>query len=296
MGIVDQLGKDLARAGTPAAGGLATVGAQVVDVTDDGGVNIQLAGALLTDVPCADSYQNRAAGDWVAVRQGSQPVVLWRLGGDPAAVPIPPAAISALTWGTADPPGAGWQSVSQMWVRSDASGVGQLYAQLATVVDPSPPDPGPGSVSIAATDSGSWRGGSPDSYHSYPTQGDWTGGGDLRGAWFYGTKIASACSGRTVASMTITIARRRGSGVNAKRPVHFYLHDFTSAPGGQLTLGDGPEDLLSLSVGAQGMGALPASWRTALAAGTARGLAIYANGSTDYAAFSGGNIKITFSS
>jgi hypothetical protein len=292
--IADLLGKDLARAAAASSGGLTTVGAQVVDLTDDGGVNIMLAGALLLDVPCADSYRDRVAGDWVAVRQGSQPVVLWRLGADPATGAAADQAVSALTWGTAAP-GAGWQSVTQLYVRADASGVGQLYAQLGTVTNPSPPDPGPGSATVGANDAGSWRGGSPDTYHSNPTQGDWTGGGDLRGGWFYGTKIASACSGRTVASMSVTVARRRGSGVNAKRPVHFYLHNFTAAPGGQLTLGDGPQELISLSVGAQGTAALPASWRTALAAGTARGLAIAASGSADYASFTGGTIKITFS-
>ncbi|SDL43172.1 hypothetical protein SAMN05421806_1401, partial [Streptomyces indicus] len=135
----------------------------------------------------------------------------------------------------------------------------------------------------------------PDDYASTPTQGDWTGGGNRRGAWFYGSKIAQACAGKTVAKMTVQFTRRRGSGVNAKRPMHLYLHNYTSAPGGQLNLGAGPEELVSLSVGAKGTATLPASWRNALASGSARGLAIYASGRNDYAAFTGGTITITFS-
>jgi hypothetical protein len=52
--------------------------------------------------------------------------------------------------------------------------------------------------------------------------------------------------------MTVKFTRRTGSGVNAKRPLHLYLHNYSSAPSGQLNLGDGPEELLSLSVGATG--------------------------------------------
>jgi hypothetical protein len=149
-------------------------------------------------------------------------------------------------------------------------------------------------VTISPTDTGTWRGGSPDDYASYPTQGDWTGRGNRRGAFFYGSKIADACSGKSVSKMTVKFTRRTGSGVNAKRPLHLYLHNYSSAPSGQLNLGDGPEELLSLSVGATGSATLPASWRSALASGSAKGLAIYASGSRDYLALSGGSITITF--
>lgn len=126
-------------------------------------------------------------------------------------------------------------------------------------------------------------------------QGDWTGSGNRSGAWFYGTKIADACAGKTVASMTVAFSRKSGSGVNGKRPLHLYLHGYTSAPSGQLNLGDGPEELLSLSVGTKGTATLPASWRSALASGSARGLAIYSSGRGDYMGVTGGAITIKFS-
>ncbi|SFK72830.1 hypothetical protein [Streptomyces pini] len=304
-GAARQLGEDLARAASGTGGGT-VVSAQVVDVTDAGTVNLDLGGALILDVPCADSYRGRQAGDWVAVRPGARPVVMWRLGEDPGAldedavreIALGAQAVRAMTWGTGTPSGDGWMQPTALYVRKAADGKAELYAQVAT--EPTdPPDEPTGAVarpvSLSPTDSGSWRGGRPDSYADFPMQGDWTGGGDRRGGWFYGTAIADACSGKTVAKMTVGFTRRRGSGVNAKRPLHLYLHSYTSPPSGQLSLGDGPEDLLRLSVGGTGTATLPAAWRTALATGAARGLAIYARGSTDYMAVSGGTLKIEFS-
>jgi hypothetical protein len=300
------LGEHLARAPST---GKREVSATVLDVTDDGRVNLMLLGTLVPDVPCTDSYRNRAAGDVVLVRVGAKPVVLYRLGDDPAEteeVAVAEVAksaaqdliaISAYTWGTGAPAGAGWQTVSQLYTRKDTNGVGQLYAQIAGA-DPSPaetPTRPPKTVTIPPDESGSWRNGRPDEYASSPTQGDWTGRGNRRGGWFYGTAIASACSGKTVASMRVKFTRKRGAGRNSKVPMHLYLHDHTSAPSGQLNLEDGPEELLRLSVGAKGVATLPASWRSQLASGSARGLAIFASGSADYGAFTGGQIVITFS-
>lgn len=304
--VARQLGEDLARLSTGSGVGR-TVSAQVVDVTD-AGVNLTMGGTLFTDVPCLGSYTNRQAGDWVMVRPGSRPVVLGRPEDDPNAaetqirqvsteVALDLQVVRAATWGTAAPSGSGWQGPVNLYMRKNADGQVELYGQLASQSDTSPDAPPartPKPATITPTDYGSWRGGQPDSYATYPTQGDWTGRGDRRGAFFYGTKIADACSGKTVTRMEVTITRRRGSGVNAARPVRLYLHGYTSAPSGQLNLGDGPQALMSLSVGATRTVALPAEWRTALASGSARGLAIYANGSRDYMSVQGGTIKITF--
>ena len=299
------LAEQLTRTSRPTA---QEVSATVLDVTDDGRVNLQMLGTLVPDVPCTDSYRNRAAGDVVRVRLGAKPIVLYRLGDDPAETDETTIkewaadaaqdliAISAYTWGTSAP-GAGWEAVTALYTRKDSNGVGQLYAQIGSA-DTSPsetPTRPPKTVTISPTDSGSWRSARPDGYATSPTQGDWTGRGNRRGAWFYGTQIAAACSGKTVSKMTVKFTRKRGAGRKSKVPMHLFLHNYTSAPSGQLNLGDGPELLLKLSVGAKGVATLPASWRTALAAGTARGVAIYASGRTDYAAFTGGQITITFS-
>ncbi|WP_329151203.1 hypothetical protein OIU91_28330 [Streptomyces sp. NBC_01456] len=307
-GAARQLGEDLARALSASSGG-GTVSAEVVDVTDAGTVNVMVGGALVTDVMCADSYRNRKAGDWVAVRQGARPVVMWRLGDDPGAtdeatirrlateVALDEQVLRAATWGTAAPSGDGWQQVSALYLRKNTEGKVELYGQLGAQSDTSPDAPAgraPKPVTVTASSSGSWRNGRRDDYRDYPFQGDYTGGGNLSGAWFYGNKISDACAGKTVAKMTVSFTRRRGSGDNAKRPMHLYLHDHNSPPS-SLDLDEGPEELLSLSVGAQGTATLPAEWRSKLASGARKGLAIYARGSRDYAAFTGGSITITFS-
>ncbi|MGW1587328.1 hypothetical protein [Streptomyces sp. NPDC002386] len=290
-----------------AAGG--TVSAQVVDITDTG-VNLDYRGALLLDVPCADSYRNRKGGDWVALRPGARPVVMWRLGDDPGDVDedtirslakdvaLDEQVVRAATWGTAAPAGSGWQTVQTLYLRKNSEGKVELYGQLASATDTSPDAPAeraPKPVTVSPTDYGTWRNGRPDDYASYPMQGDWTGGGNRRGGFFFGSRIVDACAGKTVAKMTVKFRRRTGSGVNSKRPLHLYLHGYASPPSGSFTLDDGPEDLLSLSVGATGTATLPASWRAQLASGAARGLAIYASGSRDYMAVSGCSITISFS-
>lgn len=304
----EAFGADAARDAT-AASVVQTVSAQVVDVTD-AGVNLMLSGALVTDVPCLGAYRNRAAGDWVMVRTGSRPVVLGRPEDDPGGtdetsvrtiakeVALDEQVVRAATWGTAVPDGSGWQTVTTLYLRKNSEGKVELYGQLGSQSDDSPTAPparGAKPVTLSPSDYGSWRNGRRDSYAAYPTQGDWTGGGNRRGGWFYGTAIASACAGKSVTRMDLTLTRRRGSGVNAARPVRLYLHGYTSAPSEQLNLGDGPQALMSLSVGATRTVNLPAAWRSALASGSARGLAVYASGSRDYMSLTGGNLKITFS-
>ncbi|GAB2732824.1 hypothetical protein [Streptomyces bullii] len=308
MGIRDQLGKDLSGLDTE-GGGLQTVTAEVIDVTEAGTVNIHMMGADIYNVACTDAYRNRKAGDTVAVRRGAVPVVLWRLGDDPAETEqanveqiAQQAAqdaqvVRAATYGTGAPSGTGWQAATAVYMRK-VDGRLEVYFQVADASDPSPGTPSvpaPKPVTVSPTDSGTWRSGRPDEYASAPTQGDWTGRGNRRGAWFYGSRISDACSGKTVAKMTVAFTRKTGSGVNAKRPLHLYLHAHASAPSGQLNLGNGPEDLLRLSAGAKGTATLPKSWVTALASGAAKGLAIYASGRTDYMSVTGGRITITFS-
>lgn len=306
MSAADDLARALVQGTSSAA---PHISAQVVDVTDDG-VNLTYQETLLLNVRCADSYRNRKAGDWVSVRVGSVPVVVHRLGPDPgeeseaevreiaADVAGDLIPVSAFTWGTTAPAGPEWQQVSALWTRADSNGTGQLYAQVAAPGTPSPTPPAtrpPKNATITVTDSGSWRGGRPDEYASTPMQGDWTGSGPRRGGWFYGMKIQTACAGKSVSSMSVAFTRKTGSGVNGKRPLHLYLHGYTSPPSGQLSLGAGPEELLRLSVGAKGTANLPSSWRTALASGSARGLAIYTTGRDDYMGVTGGTITIKFS-
>ncbi|MFJ9113028.1 hypothetical protein [Streptomyces sp. NPDC102283] len=293
----------------PTPTGAGTVSGEVVDVTDQG-VNVLLGGALILDVPCLASYRARARGDWVVVRPGARPVVLGRTAPDPGPidedairtvateVALDAQVVRAATWGTAAPAGTGWQTVTALFMRKNSAGKIELYGQVTAETDPSPGAPGtpaPKAVTLTPSVIASYRGGSRDESRTEAYQGDWTGRGNLRGGLFYGMSIAAACAGKTVASMKVSLSRVPGAGVNARRPVQLYLHAYTSPPSGQLGLGDGPEPVLSLSAGASGTATLPASWQVALAAGTARGLAVYADGSTNYMALTGGKLTITFS-
>src|SRR5690606_8790971 len=100
--------------------------------------------------------------------------------------------VRAATYGTGVPSGSGWMQVTTTYVRRVDDRIEQ-YFQVASVTDPSPDAPSvpsPKPVTISPNSSGSWRNGRPDDYVDYPMQGDWTGGGNRRGGWFYGTKIA----------------------------------------------------------------------------------------------------------
>lgn len=301
--------EDFARTMAQAAsspGGI--VSARVEDVTASGRVNLDLNGQLLLEVACADSYRDRAADDWVAVRMGARPVVMWRLGDDPAATDQARMqalaedalddmqVIRAATYGTGAPAGTGWQQATETWVRK-VSGKLEVYFKVGDASDPSPSTPAPRpprTVAISPSSSGSWRNGRRDEGRDNPYQGDYSGRGDLRGAWFYGSAIQNACSGKTVASMRVEFTRRTGAGDNGRRPLHLYLHDHSSPPS-SLDLDAGPEELISLSVGAKGTATIPSDWRSQLASGAAKGLAIYARGSRDYMSVTGGRITITFS-
>ncbi|WP_247223630.1 hypothetical protein [Streptomyces scabiei] len=227
MGIREQLGKDL-DALDSAAGGLQTVSATVTDVTDAGTVHLTMLGAPFYDVACTDAYRNRKAGDVVAVRRGAVPVVLWRLARTPR---TPTPSPSRKSPGDRPGPhrhqrvhlghgrtGAGYEEVTQLWTKKDSAGKGVLYAQLASAPDPSPSSRHAGPEDrrhqphrlrhVAARPPGRLR--------LQPHTGRLDRARRPPGGWFYGTAIAAACSGKTVASMTVKFTRKRGAGNNAK--------------------------------------------------------------------------------
>lgn len=307
MGARDELGIDLARA--QQTSGFRTVSVQVVDVGEDGTVNVDWGGALLTGVKCTDAYRVRRAGDWVAMRVGQRPVVLWRVGPDPgrdgeaatralaedAALDV--QVVRSATWGTSAPAGSGWQQATTPWIRKTSGGKVELYMQLGSMTAPSPeapPDRPPSSIKAAAVNTASWRGGRrTDSF--YAAQGDPGGsGGPYRGAFIY-FDLPGKVAGKTVASIQLTFWRVKGLGPSSKVPIHLYLHGYTDPPAGQLNLGDGPEDLARLSDGGKATVTLPAAWSAALVAGTAGGVAVYGSSRSDYCELNGGDLTITFS-
>lgn len=277
-----------------AASALEMRDATVTAVADDGTVNIVLGGGLLLGVPCLSSYLNRTVGDVVQVLQVDKRLVVQCKIGDEVdltdALSIPPETV--VQWGTSAPGGSGWVHATDVYVKRN-----QVFAVYST----GSPDPTPTAsthTTLSASDQGSWRDGRRNHDEDDVIQGAWpTYPHPYSGLWLYGTSIASACSGHTVSSMQFTITRRRGSGgVFGGASMHLYLHGYTTAPSGMPSLYSQwnpgtlePGEVKHLS--------LPASWVSALASGSARGIGCKASVGSSYLTYSsGGTLKMNFSS
>lgn len=269
--------------------------AKVIDVTATG-VNLLIDGqTLVPDVPCADSYRGRASGDWVAVRvSAGQPVVMWRLGAD-----VGLEAVASVLWGSGAAP-AEYSAVTAVSFLRNADGSVNLYLQSADApvynpvqnIVPLPPTTA-GSI-VRPTDTGMWANGWRDPIQMAPAQGVKVTAPStpLTGAWFYGTAIADACTGHTVEGMWLRLTRESENN-DGRLAVHLYLHGYESepTPGTGLSLDGSPEDVAVLSPGASRRVAIPDSWWTILAAGTSKGLAVYA-GLEPYASFAEPNLSL----
>lgn len=301
------LGKAIAGA-KPKIPGIQHVTCQVVDLTDQGTANVTYRGTFIPDVPCAESYVDRKPGDTVVAKlQAGQLLVQGPSGADTSGqtlqdtikATVQPmidnainaaALISNLDYGTTAP-GPDYVQVANTYIKVDSTtGATSVYFQTGSAVSPPPSEPKvpgktPDPVSKTATDSGSWRNGRQDSYHDDPSQGDYTGRGDLRGGWFWGTWIADQCQGKTVKSMTLKLTRRSGSGSAGKRVVHLYLHDYANPPA-TLDLDVQAANPPSLSWGATTTWTVPDGLVDNLASGSAKGFAIYDSGPSDYMSMS----------
>ena len=280
-----------------------TMSARVADVTATG-VNLIIGEALVTNVPCADSYQGRKRGDWVAVRiSAGQPVVMWRLGASSS----PEQTLESIALGSGPAP-AGYVQADSVHVRRNADGSLSVYVRSSAAAPWTPgqgtqPPPDVGRI-LRANDTGAWWGGARDVTQTDPAQGarPQTPTVPVSGGWFYGTAIADACAGKTVANMTLRIIRTEDGPVE-RTPLHLYTHSYTDAPASALALDDGPEDLLSFSPGASEVVTLPEYWWPLFASGTRRGFAVYA-GTDPYTSYESpkagplgtvcGDVEITF--
>jgi hypothetical protein len=263
----------------------------VDSVRDDGTVNLAEGETIHEAVPCQNSYLDRQAGDTVIVarwRAGWQ--VIGKAGSEwsPPRTLLP--TVPRISWGESAPTGTGWVTGTP-WVRAN-----ELYIQTAAGGGSSPAAT-PDDVTLAPTSQGAWRDGARDSGQA-PTQGAWSYyPHPYTGAWFYGSSISAACAGKSVASMKLRLARtstRHGS-YSAVRP-QLYLLSASSAGGSPPSLGDGPLPGPALGLGSSGTFTVPASWRSALASGSAGGIGVFAGVGSQYLIFTGscGQLTITF--
>lgn len=230
--------------------------------------------------PCSTGYRYRAVGDVVLAVQlaGGSSVVLCGLGAADEEKPLTRAEIVELVlatvpytrvdWGTSAP-GAGYVQASSVWLK-ETGGDPYIYGQLPAPATPATAKPNPPApVTLAPDSEGSWRirGGS-----DVDVQVGTKGGPDWYGGWFFGTRIAAACAGKTVTKMEFTASRTPGDvGRNRAVPVYLGLHNETGKrrPSIGYTWRAG-----SLSKGGKDTFVLPADRRARLASGASRGIGV----------------------
>lgn len=281
MSGADELGIELAAA-KPSGSPDRVESALVADITSTGAVNLIIDGALVLNVPCADSYRNRRAGDWVAVRRSAgQPVVMWRLGDD-----VPAGTLNKASWGALGPPAGYTLADTGVYFQRNEDGTVNLYFRSTVAAQQAGVGPplNRGQI-VRASSSGAWLGGYP-AEQTEPAQGVHSEGlPPAKGAWFYGLSILDMFTDVTVTAMWLRIVRTMDGPVE-QLPVNLYLHSHQTPPAGDLVLNEGPYQVGPLSPGGSIRVRIPNDWLTLLSVGPRYGFAVYdATGS--YASFEG---------
>lgn len=270
---------------------VAMIDAVVTAVTDDG-VNLSASGFLVDGVACLAGYTGRAVDDVVLVLTFAKRwVVLGRIGPEDTST-----TAAQILWGTAAPAGSGWWRTADSGVWAKGS---TIYVE-GVANDGSPPVSAPSTspVTIQPSQTGAWREGDREA-GSPPIQGAWpTYPHPYTGGWFYGTDIASACAGKTVANMQFRAVRQGKSsgGVYGGAAMRLFLHNYTTRPGGKPALSN-QWNAGNLQPSEADWLSMPSSWITALAAGSKRGVGCDAGtAESTYLKYtaSSGAIRITF--
>lgn len=268
MSGADELGTELAAAQSATPDRVES--AMVADVTPTGAVNLVIDGTLVLDVPCADSYRNRKAGDWVAVRRSAgQLVVMWRLGADVAA-----GTLNKASWGFFAPSSAYTLADTGVYFKRNDDGTVDLYFRSTVASEQAGVGPplNRGQI-VRANSSAAWFDGVATGQVE-PAQGERDGA--AAGAWFYGLGILDACTDLTVTGMWLRLVRTLDGPIE-RLLVNLYLHSHQTKPAGDLTLNEGPYQVGPVSPGGSIRVRVPADWIPLLAAGTRYGFAISAS-------------------
>lgn len=264
----------------------------VVDsLQESGTVNLRWGEAIINDVAANQAYNPRAEGDVVLVLNHSAGWrVMDKIGG-PVEIELPDPV--DLSFGAPAP--AGYTQASTVWVKD-----GAIYVQTGEGPAPGPGDPPkaskPKPVSLDTSSTAAYRSGRRDG--SRVAQGAWPSyPHPYSGIFLYGSRIAAACSGKTVDTMQVRVARTsKYHGVSGKVRPRLGLHDETSAPSKTPKLTnrwDGP----GLGMGDSKWITIPSAQAARLASGASRGVGISAGtGKSSYliATAGSGNLKITF--
>ncbi|WP_226085639.1 phage tail spike protein [Mesobacillus sp. S13] len=126
-------------------------------------------------------------------------------------------------------------------------------------------------------------------------QGNW-GYGRRTGLWLFGSAPSTAVTGKTIKNIRVKITRSSSGGYSGKVPIFVGYHGYTSKPGSSPTV-SGAYHAVSLGYGESAWVTLPASFRTAFANGTAKGIGVYvaSDSRSYYAALSAAaTLEITY--
>lgn len=160
-----------------------------------------------------------------------------------------------------------------------ASFGGQVTGSWSYPTPPVPPAPITKTVTTkwtANSDSGTWRTdyAAWDIYASanQVTQGSYAGNGAFRGAWFFGTGVASTLTGKTIRRIRIYM-RREAGGTSATVAARIRPHTSASRPAGNVSI-QTPSYNAGFSVGEGKWVTLPTSFHAGFTSGSYKGLSI----------------------
>lgn len=155
-----------------------------------------------------------------------------------------------------------WQSTSPwIWPSSAATVPPPDPGTGGGSAPPPPPTTTSGTLTITATDSGSWQvGGSWGWAGNRVIQSAYAGSRENRGAWFYANGAAQLAGATITAARLRLGARLRVGSYNDAQPLHLYRHTNASRPGGDVTRVAGPHDItLAPNAGPQWVD-IPVAW------------------------------------
>lgn len=261
----------------------------VSSVREDGSVNLQVGPSdqdIIDAIPALSSYTDRKAGDKVTVRKARRS---WVVLGKAGALADPGEQVT-MTSGEGAPSGSGWVQAQTVWSRGS-----ELYIQRDTVSQPDPPPPP--NVTVNPASEAAYAEGYLNHGKS-PRQGTYSGYGPWSGIWCFGSAIADACAGRTVAAMTVRL-HRTGSrhGLYSKQHPSIWTHEHNTPPGGTPNLHNRHDPAHGLGLGEAFDYPLPSLHVDALASGNETGIGVYTGEfRSDYIIYSqSGAVTIRFS-
>lgn len=115
---------------------------------------------------------------------------------------------------------------------------------------------------------------------SQPLQGEWSGWGEYKGCWFFGSSVSNAVTGKTISNIRVYITRDSQGGYSSKVPIRIRTHNYTSQPSGQPSL-SGEYATVNLGWGDSAWVDLPSSMFNQFESGSAKGIGVYFGGGNE---------------